>query len=166
METQQEEEPKKKRIVTEKQISNLKPIQKGEVRNPNGRPKSMIKRVIEEVETTLDVRVTKRDVGAIFSYVNSLPRNEVKALAMNQEVPAFISVVANAILGDIDNKELKNSQWMMEFQFGKASQAIQLEQKVDKNIVNPKAMSDEEIRARLAELRDRDITEGTFEEVV
>lgn len=161
------EEPKKpKRVMKEASLNNLKPVQKGEVRNPNGRPKSMIRRVVEEVESTLDVRVTKRDVGAIFSYVNSLPRHEVKALAMNQEIPAFISVVANAILGDIDNKELKNSQWMMEFQFGKASQAIQVEQKVDEKIVNPKIMSDDEIRARLAELRNRDITEGTFEEVV
>lgn len=159
-----EDKPKKR--MTEKQLANLRPVQKGEVRNPNGRPKSMIKRVIEEVETAMDVRISKRDVGAIFSYVNSLELHEVKALAHRQDVPAFISVVANSILGDIDNKELKNSQWMMEFQFGKANQAIEVNRKVDENIVNPKIMSDDEIRARLAEIRERDITEGTFEEVV
>lgn len=158
------EKPKKK--MTEAQLRNLKPVQKGEVRNPNGRPKSMIKRVIEEVESTMDVRVTKRDVGAIFSYVNSLELHEVRALANRADVPAFISVVANSILGDINNKELKNSQWMMEFQFGKANQAIEVNRKVDENIVNPKIMSDDEIRARLAEIRERDIAEGDFEEVV
>jgi hypothetical protein len=162
----EEEEVKPKRKMTESQLSNLRPIQKGECRNPNGRPKSMIKRVIEEVETTLDVKITKRDVGAIFTYLNSLPLHEIKRISLDTEVPGFISVVANAILGDISNKEMKNSQWMMEFQFGKSNQAIEVLHKEDKNSINPKIMSDDEIRARLSEIRNRDITEGTFEEII
>lgn len=163
---EEEEYVKPKKKVTEKQLANLIPIKKGETRNPNGRPKSMIKKVIEEVETSMDIKITKRDVGAIFTYLNSLPLHEIRRLSVDTEVPGFISVVANSILGDIQNKELKNSQWMMEFQFGKSNQAIEVLHKEDKNSINPKIMSDDEIRARLNEIRNRDISEGTFEEIV
>ena len=160
MEEQEYQKPKRK--LTE----NLKPIQPGEIRNPNGRPKNMFRKVMEEVDKSLRIRMTKQDVVDVVAMVNSMTVADIRMIAMDSQTPAFISVIANAILGDIKNGEMKNSQFMIEFQHGKASQAIQLETNVKEDILNPKLLTDEQIRERLSQIRERDIDEGTFEEVV
>jgi hypothetical protein len=164
MEEQEYQKPKRK--LTENQLKNLKPIQPGEIRNPNGRPKNMFRKVMEEVDKSLRIRMTKQDVVDVVAMVNSMTVADIRMIAMDSQTPAFISVIANAILGDIKNGEMKNSQFMIEFQHGKASQAIQLETNVKEDILNPKLLTDEQIRERLSQIRERDIDEGTFEEVV
>lgn len=156
----------KKHNYNPKSLSNLKMIQPGEVRNPNGRPKSMLKKVLDEAEKTLDIRMSKTDVANISSLVNQMTVSEIRRIASDCQTPGFIAVIANAILGDINNGEMKNTAFLLEFQHGKASQAINIETKIKENTVNPKIMSDDEIRERISKLRDRDITEGDFEEVV
>lgn len=158
--------PKPKRKVTENQLKNLIPIKPGEIRNPNGRPKNMFRKVMEEVDKSLRIRMTKQDVVDVVAMVNSMTVADIRMIAMDSQTPAFISVIANAILGDIKNGEMKNSQFMIEFQHGKASQAIQIETNVKEDILNPKLLTDEQIRERLSQIRERDIDEGTFEEVV
>ena len=164
MEEQEYQKPKRK--LTENQLKNFKPIQPGEIRNPNGRPKNMFRKVMEEVDKSLRIRMTKQDVVDVVAMVNSMTVADIRMIAMDSQTPAFISVIANAILGDIKNGEMKNSQFMIEFQHGKASQAIQLETNVKEDILNPKLLTDEQIRERLSQIRERDIDEGTFEEVV
>lgn len=164
MEEQEYQKPKRK--LTENQLKNLRPIQPGEIRNPNGRPKNMFRKVMEEVDKSLRIRMTKQDVVDVVAMVNSMTVADIRMIAMDSQTPAFISVIANAILGDIKNGEMKNSQFMIEFQHGKASQAIQLETNVKEDILNPKLLTDEQIRERLSQIRERDIDEGTFEEVV
>jgi len=164
MEEQKYQKPKRK--VTENQLKNLRPIQPGEIRNPNGRPKNMFRKVMEEVDKSLRIRMTKQDVVDVVAMVNSMTVADIRMIAMDSQTPAFISVIANAILGDIKNGEMKNSQFMIEFQHGKASQAIQIETNVKEDILNPKLLTDEQIRERLSQIRERDIDEGTFEEVV
>jgi hypothetical protein len=164
MEEQENQKPKRK--VTENQLKNLRPIQPGEVRNPNGRPKNMFRKVMEEVDKSLRIRMTKQDVVDVVAMVNSMTVADIRMIAMDSQTPAFIAVIANAILGDIKNGEMKNSQFMIEFQHGKASQAIQIETNVKEDILNPKLLTDEQIRERLSQIRERDIDEGTFEEVV
>jgi len=164
MEEQEYQKPKRK--LTENQLKNLKPIQPGEIRNPNGRPKNMFRKVMEEVDKSLRIRMTKQDVVDVVAMVNSMTVADIRVVAMDSQTPAFISVIANAILGDIKNGEMKNSQFMIEFQHGKASQAIQIETNVKEDILNPKLLTDEQIRERLSQIRERDIDEGTFEEVV
>ena len=164
MEEQEYQKPKRK--LTENQLKNLKPIQPGEIRNPNGRPKNMFRKVMEEVDKSLRIRMTKQDVVDVVAMVNSMTVADIRMIAMDSQTPAFISVIANAILGDIKNGEMKNSQFMIEFQHGKASQAIQIETNVNEDILNPKLLTDEQIRERLSQIRERDIDEGTFEEVV
>lgn len=164
MEDKEHQKPKRK--ITEAQLANLKPIQPGEVRNPNGRPKNMFRKVMEEVDKSLRIRMTKQDVVDVVAMVNSMTVADIRIVAMDSQTPAFISVIANAILGDIKNGEMKNSQFMIEFQHGRASQAIQIETNVKEDILNPKLLTDEQIRERLSQIRERDIDEGTFEEVV
>lgn len=164
MEEQEYQKPKRK--LTENQLKNLRPIQPGEIRNPNGRPKNMFRKVMEEVDKSLRIRMTKQDVVDVVAMVNSMTVADIRMIAMDSQTPAFISVIANAILGDIKNGEMKNSQFMIEFQHGKASQAIQIETNVKEDILNPKLLTDEQIRERLSQIRERDIDEGTFEEVV
>jgi hypothetical protein len=163
---EEKEYQKPKRKLTENQLKNLKPIQPGEIRNPNGRPKNMFRKVMEEVDKSLRIRMTKQDVVDVVAMVNSMTVADIRMIAMDSQTPAFISVIANAILGDIKNGEMKNSQFMIEFQHGKASQAIQIETNVKEDILNPKLLTDEQIRERLSQIRERDIDEGTFEEVV
>lgn len=157
---------KKKYTPHPNSLKNLKPIQPGERRNPNGRPKSVFKQVMESVDESLKIKMTKSDVADVIAFVNSLTIADIKRIAQDATTPAFISVIANGILGDIKNGEMKNTQFMIEFQHGKASQALAIEQNITTDTINPKIMTDDEIRARLSELRERDIAEGDFEEVV
>ena len=159
-------EEKKKKNVHPNSIKNLKIIQKGEVRNPNGRPKSMIRAVIDEARDFLDVKLTRYDVMTLTSRVQSMSQYELKKLVADTNTPGFIAVIASAILGDINNGEMKNTAFMLEFQHGKALQAIQMENSIREDILDPRKLSDEEIRQRLSELRERDSTEGTFTEVI
>lgn len=46
---------------------------------------------------------------------------EIKRIAMDVQTPGFIAVIANGILGDIKNGEMKNTQFLLEFQHGKAN---------------------------------------------
>jgi hypothetical protein len=126
----------------------------------------MFRKVMEEVDKSLRIRMTKQDVVDVVAMVNSMTVADIRMIAMDSQTPAFIAVIANAILGDIKNGEMKNSQFMIEFQHGKASQAIQIETNVKEDILNPKLLTDEQIRERLSQIRERDIDEGTFEEVV
>lgn len=157
-------EEKKKKNVHPNSIKNLKIIQKGEVRNPYGRPKSMIRAVIDEARDFLDVKLTRYDVMTLTSHVQSMSQYELKKLVADVNTPGFIAVIASAILGDINNGEMKNTAFMLEFQHGKALQAIQMENSIREDILDPRKLSDEEIRQRLSELRERDSTEGTFTE--
>jgi deoxyribose-phosphate aldolase len=103
---------------------------------------------------------------SVTALVQSMTVSEIKRVANDSQTPGFIAVVANAILGDIKNGEMKNTQFMLEFQHGKALQAIQMEKVVREDIIDPRQLSDEEIRQRLSELRERDIEERDFEEVI
>lgn len=159
-------EEKKKKNVHPNSIKNLKVIQKGEVRNPNGRPKSMIREVIDQASDILDLKLSRHDVMMVTSMVQSYSVAEIKRIASDVNTPGFIAVVANGILGDIKNGEMKNTAFMLEFQHGKALQAMQIESTVREDIIDPRQLSDDEIRQRLSKIRERDITEGTFEEVL
>jgi len=159
-------EEKKKFNYNPKSLKNLKPIQKGQVLNPHGRPKNMIRKVIDEFGELLNVKLSKTDVMSVISIMNNMSVADLTRIANDNTTPAFIVVIANGILGDIKNKNLNNTQFMLEFQHGKAIQGVQLEAKISEEVVNPKIMSDDEIRRRLTEIRERDIEERDFEEVV
>jgi hypothetical protein len=109
--------------------------------------------------------MSKQDVVDVVAMVNSMSVADIKVVAADSNTPAFIAVVANAILGDIKNGEMKNSQFMIEFQHGKASQALHFETTVKEDVLNPKLLTDEQIRERLSQIRERDIVEGDFEEI-
>lgn len=159
-------EEKKKKNVHPNSIKNLKIIQKGEVRNPNGRPKSMIRAVIDEARDILDVKLTRYDVMTLTSSIQSMSQYELKKLVADTNTPGFIAVIASAILGDINNGEMKNTAFMLEFQHGKALQAIQMENTIREDILDPRKLSDDEIRQRLSAIRERDSQSGAIEEVV
>ena len=126
----------------------------------------MIRAVIDEARDFLDVKLTRYDVMTLTSHVQSMSQYELKKLVADVNTPGFIAVIASAILGDINNGEMKNTAFMLEFQHGKALQAIQMENSIREDIIDPRKLSDDEIRQRLSELRERDSTEGTFTEVI
>lgn len=158
------EQEGKKRVLPE----HLKPFlfKPGEVHNPYGRPKSVIKEVMRNVDKDYRVRMSKPEVAKVFSYISSLSVADLKRIIADSTTPGFMAVIASSILGDINNGELKNTAFMLEFEHGKSTQRIEQDLSIHNDTVNPKLLSDDQIRQRLSEIRERNIDEGTFEEVV
>jgi hypothetical protein len=147
---------------------HLKPymVKPGEVRNPYGRPKSVIKEVMKNLDEQYRLRMSKPEVVKVMTYISSLSVADLKRLVADSNTPGFMAVMASSILGDINNGELKNTAFMLEFEHGKSTQRIEQDLSIHNDTVNPKLLSDDQIRQRLSEIRERNIDEGTFEEVV
>jgi hypothetical protein len=141
-------------------------IKPGEIRNPYGRPKSVIKEVMKNLDEQYRLRMSKPEVVKVMTYISSLSVADLKRLVADTNTPGFMAVMASSILGDINNGELKNTAFMLEFEHGKSTQRIEQDLSIHNDTVNPKLLSDDQIRQRLSEIRERNIDEGTFEEVV
>lgn len=117
---------------------NLKPFPKGVSGNPKGRPKN---RVNEQLETLLGSRtraravrdsgLTKAEAETWENIVFSLPLDLLKAVAQGESTPAYPKGLAIALIGDMKEGTTKTLDKLREWQFGKASQPVDVSGKLE-----------------------------------
>ena len=113
---------------------NLKPAQKGEVRNPNGRPKK-VETILKEV--FLDEYNTKLTNGQAQDIIKGLltkSRSELVELAKNDELPFWIAMIAKKATRDYERGSIHLIELLFDRVYGKPKETIDqnIEQKTIK----------------------------------
>jgi len=113
---------------------NLKPAQKGEVRNPNGRPKK-VETILREV--FLDEYNTKLTNGQAQDIIKGLltkSRSELVELAKNDELPFWIAMIAKKATRDYERGSIHLIELLFDRVYGKPKETIDqnIEQKTIK----------------------------------
>lgn len=100
---------------------NIEPhkFKKGQTGNPNGRPKKTITRLEEMIGRKFDVQVTRADKMQIIESLLELSLAQLKAIATDQDTPVFMVLIANAIRGDIERKNLTTANELLNRLYGK-----------------------------------------------
>lgn len=83
-----------------RQIANVtkNKIKKGEVRNPKGRPRTTVSKMITEFEDAGLVVPTAQEVSRIYVCIASLKEEELVAMVKNKELPMMTRIVARNVL--------------------------------------------------------------------
>lgn len=112
----------------------LRPFNKGESGNPKGGKKSEITRIREEFELKYNWKISKADAEQLLQLLVFAPISELKELAKNPNLPAVVVNYIHAIFSDIRKGEIKAAKEIIEFNFGKATQKLELEDKTPQHI--------------------------------
>ncbi|MCL1932351.1 MAG: DUF5681 domain-containing protein [Candidatus Azobacteroides sp.] len=132
-------------------ISGLKPFQKGESGNPNGRPPS---RVPEALKIVLGRKKAKKfyqlnetEINEWEAAILTMTTNELKALAIWEDCNSYAKGLAMGIIFDMKNGNTKTIDKLRERQFGKAVQKVELTG-ADGRPFNPEPLTIEVIDSR------------------
>ena len=116
-------------------------IKKGEVKNPNGRPRKLVGSINKELAERGISPVTLTQVQDMFMQLSQLTFDEVKELANADDVPIMVRIYAKNLLDPKKHAEL--IERMIDRAHGKAKQQIE-----QKSIIN---FASEPIDAETAE---------------
>ena len=122
---------------------NLIPAKKGEVRNPNGRPKKVDTRLKEIFLDEYNVKLSKSQTEEIIKGVLSRTRSELMELAQNDDLPFWISMIANKATKDYKKGSIHLLELLFDRVYGKPKETVDqnIEAKtinVTLNLENPK----------------------------
>lgn len=89
-------DPKKRK----NQLANLKKgmAKKGDVLNPNGRPRNTIRTMIKEFEDAGLVVPSNEEIGKMYLYIATLNEEELKKLLNDKDLPMMTRIIARGIL--------------------------------------------------------------------
>lgn len=104
--------------ITKKQLKNLKPIRKGEVRNPEGGRAQ--NRILDNLKT-----LTKEELGKIGSAIIKGRVDEVRALLDDPKTPALQAGVAKVILNVVDKGDTVALNCLLDRLIGKVKEEIE-----------------------------------------
>ena len=108
-------------MVTDKQKQNLKLIEKGEIKNPNWRPKKFVGSVLDELKKQGFGNITRRNVVDIYETLLSLPRDGLVDIASGKQYPMIYRIVAKEMLS---KRGFDVIEKMIDRAHGKASQTV------------------------------------------
>lgn len=113
---------------------NLKKIQKGEVKNPNGRPKK-IETILREVFLSeYNVKITKTQTEDIIKSILSKNRSELIELAKNEELPFWISMIAKKATRDYERGSIHLLELLFDRVYGKPKETV--DQNIEGKVFN------------------------------
>lgn len=98
---------------------NLKKIQKGEVKNPNGRPKKVETILREVFLDEYNIKITKTQTEDIIKSILSKNRSELIELAKNEELPFWISMIAKKATRDYERGSIHLLELLFDRVYGK-----------------------------------------------
>ena len=98
---------------------NLKPMVKGETRNPNGRPKKVETVLKELFLAEYNVKLSAGQTSDIIQSILSKSRSELMALAKNDELPFWISMIAKKATRDYERGSIHLLEILFDRVYGK-----------------------------------------------
>jgi len=113
---------------------NLIPAKKGEVRNPNGRPKKVDTILKEIFLDEYNVRLSKSQTEEIIKGVLSKTRSELMELAQNEELPFWISMIANKATKDYKKGSIHLLELLFDRVYGKPKETV--DQSIEAKVIN------------------------------
>lgn len=99
----------------------FKPGQSG---NPAGRPKKTITRLEEVIGQTFSVQLSKSDKMQIIESMLEMSLKQLEVIAKDKETPVFMVMIANAIVGDIQRKNMATANDILNRIYGKPGTRI------------------------------------------
>lgn len=123
-------------IKRARQFANLKPMKKGDVLNPNGRPRKTIKTFLDTAKKEGVVIPSASEVSELYVAIAAMTEEQLKKLLSDKEQPMMLRIVAKGIL---DKKGLDVLEKVIDRAYGK-------EQRLDittngKDIVKPEPLT-------------------------
>ena len=113
---------------------NLIPAKKGEVRNPTGRPKKVDTILKEIFLDEYNVRLSKSQTEEIIKGVLSKTRSELMELAQNEELPFWISMIANKATKDYKKGSIHLLELLFDRVYGKPKETV--DQNIEGKVIN------------------------------
>jgi len=98
---------------------NLIPAQKGEVRNPNGRPKNVETILREVFLAEYNVKLSSGQTNDIIQSRLSKSRSELIELAKNDELPFWIAMIAKKATRDYERGSIHLLELLFDRVYGK-----------------------------------------------
>ena len=98
---------------------NLRPAQKGEVRNPNGRPKNVETILREVFLAEYNVKLSSGQTTDIIQSILSKSRSELIELAKNDELPFWIAMIAKKATRDYERGSIHLLELLFDRVYGK-----------------------------------------------
>lgn len=113
---------------------NLIPAKKGEVRNPNGRPKKVDTILKEIFLDEYNVKLSKSQTEEIIKGVLSRTRSELMELAKNDDLPFWISMIANKATKDYKKGSIHLLELLFDRVYGKPKETV--DQNIEAKTIN------------------------------
>jgi hypothetical protein len=113
---------------------NLKKIQKGEVKNPNGRPKKVETILREVFLAEYNVKITKSQTEDIIKGILSKSRSELIQLAKNDDLPFWVAMIAKKATRDYEKGSIHLLELLFDRVYGKPKETV--EQNIESKVFN------------------------------
>ncbi len=108
--------PEKKVRVPQKHGGVLTPVQKGEVLNPEGRPKSHLKKVTDELNLLFETdQINKVTVRALLSQLAYLPQDRLNILAKDEQMPMAVRMFVRSMMSDWNSSQTGSVKGLISF---------------------------------------------------
>jgi len=98
---------------------NLIPAQKGEVRNPNGRPKNVETILREVFLAEYNIKLSSGQTTDIIQSILTKSRTELIELAKNDELPFWIAMIAKKATRDYERGSIHLLELLFDRVYGK-----------------------------------------------
>jgi hypothetical protein len=98
---------------------NLKPMVKGETRNPNGRPKKVDTILKELFLAEYNVKLSQSQTNDIIQSILTKSRSELIALGKNDELPFWIAMIAKKATRDYERGSIHLLELLFDRVYGK-----------------------------------------------
>lgn len=105
--------------------NNLIPAKKGEVRNPNGRPKKVENVLKEFFLSEYNIKLSSSQTNEIIKGILSKSRSELVELAKNEDLPFWISMIAKKATRDYEKGSIHLLELLFDRVYGKPKETLE-----------------------------------------
>ena len=94
-------------------------IKKGEVRNPNGRPKGLKRILKDEFFKSTNIKLTPSQIKEMMTVLLGKTKKELTEIGTNDEMPFWLSIVAKKAMKDYKQGRLELLEFLLDRTTGK-----------------------------------------------